>query len=71
MSINFTGDVATTILAIGTVITSVGTAAIGWMQVLQAKRSKENGRKIDEVHAATTAIAEQTGTHQTLKEPPP
>lgn len=66
MSLNLSGD-------IGSIITALGTVAIGVLQVLQARRSKEAARKLDEntkltaeVHAATAAIAEQTGTHKAL-----
>jgi len=72
-----TFDVAASITALGGLIVSVGTLVL---QIIQAKRSITNGRKIDEntaltrdtaakvevVHAATTAIVEQTGTHTIL-----
>lgn len=63
MSISLSGD-------IGTIITALGTVVIGVIQVWQGRRSKkwrdDAGQKINEVHAATAAIAEQTGTHQAL-----
>lgn len=72
---SMTGDVAATITAVGTLITVIGNLVL---QILQSRRSKENGRKIDEnteltkvtankIDQATTAIAESTGTHQILK----
>jgi len=78
MNITLTG-VAEAITAFGGVVTGIGTLAL---QIMAARRSISNGRKIDEntaltrdtaakvevVHAATTAIAESTGTHQTLSE---
>lgn len=80
MSMSMTGDVAATITAVGTLITVIGNLVL---QILQSRRSKENGRKIDEntaltqvtaqkveeVHQATNAIVESTGTHQALKPP--
>jgi hypothetical protein len=79
MTVTLSGDLAATITAVGTLATVIGNLVL---QIVQSRRSKENGRKIDEntaltrdtaakvevVHAATTAIAESTGTHQTLKE---
>jgi hypothetical protein len=81
MNITLTG-VAEAITAFGGVVTGIGTLAL---QIMSARRSIQNGRKIDEntaltrdtaakvevVHAATTAIAESTGTHQVLKPSPP
>lgn len=75
MTINLSGDVAS-------IITAVGTLVVGVLQVLQARRSIVNGRKIDENTAVTKATAAKvddvhavqvatTGTYQTLKEPPP
>lgn len=64
MSISLSGD-------IGTIITALGTVAIGVIQVWQGRRSKQwreaAGQKIDEVHAATTSIVEATGAHPVLK----
>lgn len=70
MSISISGDLATTITAIGGLVTGVGTLVL---QIMQAKRSIANGKKIDEntrltqeVHSATAAIVENTGTHKIL-----
>jgi hypothetical protein len=81
MTLSLSGDIAASITAVGTLVTVIGNLVL---QILQTRRSRENGRKIDEntaltrdtaakvevVHAATTAIQESTGTHQTLKELP-
>ena len=69
-----TGDqwqgIAAFTIAIGSLLGTIGTL------VMQLRTSKvansnaakldEQGGKIDKVHAATTAIAEQTGTHKAL-----
>jgi hypothetical protein len=76
VNITLTG-VAETITAFGGVVTGIGTLAL---QIMAARRSIKNGHKIDEntaltkdtaakvevVHAATTAIAENTGNHKIL-----
>lgn len=69
MNITLTG-VAETITAFGGVVTGIGTLAL---QIMAARRSIQNGRKIDEntaltkeVHDATAAIAENTGNHKIL-----
>jgi len=78
MNITLTG-VAETITAFGGFVTGVSTIVL---QIMAARRSIQNGRKIDEntaltkdtaakvevVHAATTAIVEATGTHQILSD---
>ena len=75
-----TVDLATSIAAVAGLLTVVGNFVL---QVLQMRRSRENGRKIDEntaltkvtaaqvdaVHAATTSIVEATGAHPILKLP--
>lgn len=47
--------------------TLVGVCGNVVLQLKQAKLSASNAEKLDAVHAATTAIVEATGTHQTLK----
>lgn len=78
MSLSMSGDTAATITAIGTLLTVIGNFI---MQIIQARRSASNGRKLDEntaltketaakvedVHQATAAIAESTGSHPILK----
>lgn len=69
MTFSLSGDLAATITAVGTLITVIGNLVL---QLLQARRSKENGRKIDENTAVTkdtaakvevvTAIANQVTT---------
>lgn len=69
-----TGDqwqgIAAFTLAIGSLAGTVGTLV---MQLRTSKVARANadkldvqGAKIDEVHAATAAIAESTGTHKAL-----
>ncbi len=69
-------DLAATIAAVAGLVTVIGNLALQIMQVMQLRKSAENGRKLDvntqltkEVHESTTAIAEATGTHQILKPP--
>jgi hypothetical protein len=59
---------------IGSLATLVGVLGNVVLQLKQMKMSKSNsdklddqGNKLDEVHAATAAIVESTGTHQVLK----
>lgn len=69
MTFSLSGDLAATITAVGTLITVIGNLVL---QIVQARRSKENGRKIDENTAVTkdtaakvevvTAIANQVTT---------
>lgn len=60
-----TGEgVAAIILAGGTVAGQIATIV---MQFRQAKLSKSNADKLDDVHQATTSIAEQTGVHKVLE----
>lgn len=67
-----TGEgIAAIIASASGLLTSLATVIL---QLRQAKLSASNadkldaqGSKIDEVHAATAAIAESTGTHQVLK----
>jgi hypothetical protein len=67
-----TGEgIAAILVGIGTLATQLSSIA---MQFKQGKVSASNsdkldaaGRKIDEVHAATAAIAESTGTHKALE----
>jgi hypothetical protein len=66
-----TGEgIAAVITSLAGFATSVGTVIL---QLRQAKVSRSNsdkldeqGGKIDEVHAATAAIQESTGTHKAL-----
>lgn len=69
-----TGDqwqgIAAFTLAIGSLAGTIGTLV---MQLRTSKVARSNaakldqqGSKIEEVHAATTAIQEQTGTHRAL-----
>jgi hypothetical protein len=59
-----TGEgIAAIILAGGTVAGQIATIV---MQFAQAKLSRSNADKLDDVHAATASIAESTGTHKTL-----
>jgi hypothetical protein len=78
MNITLTG-VAETITAFGGFVTGVGTIVL---QILAARRSIQNGRKIDantEVTKATAAKVEEvhavqvatTGTYQTITQPDP
>lgn len=64
-------DLAGTIVATTGLLGVVGNFVL---QVMQLRKSAENGRKLDvntqltkEVHESTTAIAEATGTHKTLE----
>lgn len=69
-----TGDqwqgVAAFTLAIGSLAGTVGTLVMqfrtGKIARSNAAKLDEQGGKIDEVHAATAAIAESTGTHRAL-----
>lgn len=61
-----TGEgIAAIILAGGTVAGQIATIV---MQFMQRKITRSNSDKLDEVHAATTSIAENTGTHKALTE---
>lgn len=51
---------------IGSIATLVGVAGNVVLQLKQLKMSRSNSDKLDDVHAATTSIAEATGTHKTL-----
>lgn len=65
MTLSMSGDVAATITAVGTLITVIGNLVL---QLLQSRRSKENGRKIDENTALTQATAQKVEeVHQALK----
>lgn len=62
--------IAAILASVATLATALGNVVL---QLRQAKVSASNSdkldaatTKIDEVHAATTAIAESTGTHQIL-----
>jgi hypothetical protein len=66
-----TGEGAAAVIA--SLATLVGVIINGLLQLKQMQLSRSNaekldsqGGKIDEVHAATAAIAEQTGPHPTL-----
>lgn len=69
-----TGDqwqgIAAFTLAIGSLAGTIGTLAMQFRTSKVARANAEKldvqGAKIDEVHAATTAIAEATGTHKIL-----
>jgi hypothetical protein len=69
-----TGDqwqgVAAFTLAIGSLAGTIGTLVMQFRtsKVAQSNADKLDAQagKIDEVHAATTVIAEQTGVHKTL-----
>jgi hypothetical protein len=63
--------IAAILTGVATLITTLGNVVL---QLRQAKLSAANAdklddqsKKIDEVHAATAAIVESTGTHQALK----
>lgn len=64
-----TGDqwqgMAAFVVAIGSLAGSLGTLA---MQFRQNKVTRTQGEKIDQVHAATTALVEATGTHKAIDE---
>lgn len=51
---------------IGSVATLVGVLGNVVLQLKQLKMSKSNSDKLDDVHDATTSIAEATGTHKIL-----
>ena len=51
---------------IGSVATLAGVLGNVVLQLRQAKLSQSNATKLDEVHAATTAMVEATGSHKTL-----
>lgn len=71
-----TGEgIAAIISAGGALVTSIGTMI---MQFRQTKVSQANsqkldaqGSKIEEVHAATAAIQESTGTHRAMSDGSP
>lgn len=52
---------------IGSLATLIGVAGNVVLQLKQLKMSRSNSDKLDDVHAATTSIAEQTGTHKALE----
>jgi hypothetical protein len=69
-----TGEgIAAILVGIGTLATQLSSIALQFKQgkVSQANSDKldAQGGKLDEVHAATAAIQEATGTHKAL--PPP
>jgi hypothetical protein len=55
--------IAAIILAGGTVAGQIATIVL---QFMQRKITKANSDKLDDVHQATTSIAENTGTHRSL-----
>lgn len=52
------------ICAVATLVAAIGNFALQWQQL---KLSRSNSDKLDDVHAATTSIAESTGTHKALE----
>jgi hypothetical protein len=62
--------IAAILVGIGTLAAQLSSIALQWKQgkvsASNSDKLDEAGRKIDEVHAATTAIQEQTGTHKAL-----
>lgn len=52
---------------IASLATLVGVAGNVVLQLKQLKMTRSNSDKLDDVHAATTSIAESTGTHKALE----
>jgi len=62
--------IAAILVGFGTLAAQLSTIAMQWKQgkvsASNSDKLDEAGRKIDEVHAVTAAIQEQTGTHKIL-----
>ena len=66
-----TGEgIAAVIGSVATLVVAAGNFALQWKQLSLSKSNSQkldsNSDKLDEVHSATTSIAQQTGTHKAL-----
>lgn len=62
--------IAAVIGSLATLIVAAGNFALQWKQLSLSKSNSDkldaNSDKLDDVHLATTSIAESTGTHKVL-----